>query len=42
MVIVVFAHIQGIYGTRLAWAAGIEGGLPGRASAMYIDSHLMF
>jgi len=26
MVIVVFAHIQAIYGTRLAWAAGIEGG----------------
>jgi predicted membrane channel-forming protein YqfA (hemolysin III family) len=25
MVIVVFAHLQAIYGTRLAWAAGIEG-----------------
>jgi predicted membrane channel-forming protein YqfA (hemolysin III family) len=29
MVIVVFAHIQAIYGTRLAWAAGIDGGAQG-------------
>jgi len=28
MVIVVFAHIQAIYGTRLAWAAGLDSGLP--------------